>query len=72
MKKQLEPHPESLLIEPIERPALLSTMPPDWIVDQNHPQFNHTLNNPDHHIADDPEAKKKCFSYEGAFIPHDD
>jgi len=32
-KKQVEPHPESLLIEPIARPALLSTIPNDWMVD---------------------------------------
>ena len=34
-KAAIEPHPESLLIEPIERPALLSTIPPDWMLDKS-------------------------------------
>ena len=40
--KASEPRPESLLIAPIERPALLNTLPPDWLTDANPPQFQHS------------------------------
>ena len=57
IQKQIEPHPESLMIEPIERPALLSTIPPDWLAVEQQvpaPKFRHTLSSPedDSHFSD--------------------
>lgn len=62
VQKQMEPHPESLLIEPIERPALLSTIPPDWLaVEQQPPQFSHTISPDfsDEEIASNNNASSK-------------
>ena len=60
VQKAIEPHPESLLIEPIERPALLTTVPTDW----QHPQFCHsTTNARDVYSHELPSRHRRSFSY---------
>lgn len=39
-----EPHPEPLMIEPVSRPSLVSSIPPDWAIEGSAPQFAHSKN----------------------------
>jgi len=43
VQKVVEPCPQSLLIEPIEKPSLLSTIPPDWMLESAPQQLISTL-----------------------------
>ena len=40
--KATEPIPENLMISPIERPALMPSIPPDWLIEDSTPQFVHS------------------------------